>query len=526
MRIIFVMLFVAAALAADDSIVTIYSDGYAVIRESRTLSLNAGDNTVTISDLPMNVLGESFQIGGDGLSVRQFNFLEPREANYSFEGFLKDLRGKTIGFKVDSVTTAKGKLLQATDTYIFIQSPDSVVRMYFKSMLRDWSFVNPTLQETRKQAEIRCELGSDAAGSRKAELRYEAAGMQWDARYRLLLNDDSTGFLEGWASILNRSGKTYSDCDVVLVEGNLGRYRNLALGNRLDENQIASIVGEQAGFKMDPSGGVHIRGGRDTEVRYLADGQGVEITTARKQALHTNVASSERRITGSELQNYGAAGQVATIAERVPAATYSSERHGDLTLYGLPFEATLKDSAQTEVVLLEQSKVKAFQIYSFNGLDISGPAAVTLQLVNKEQEGLGLALPAAELQLFRNANNGLEQFVGSYRLERTQAGDTVRVNLGGDPEIMCSSVITKQEGEKRIRDIEFEHTMKNTKSDTVVVACKISFNGEITVEDSSTTYSVRRLDPKVERDDLKFSLVLPPNEEVKSHFAVRLKLPK
>ncbi|MBK8127572.1 MAG: DUF4140 domain-containing protein [bacterium] len=195
MRILCVLLFSAALFAADNTVVTIYSDGYAVVRESRSFNLTAGDNTVTVSDLPKNILGESFQISGRGVAVRQFNFLEPRTADYSFEGFLKDARGKLISFRIDSATVVKGKLLQATDSYIFVQSPDSVVRMFYKNSSRDWSFVNPTLQEERKAAEIRCELNSDAAGSKQVDLRYEAAGMQWDARYRLLLNDDSTGFL-------------------------------------------------------------------------------------------------------------------------------------------------------------------------------------------------------------------------------------------------------------------------------------------------------------------------------------------
>ena len=521
MRILCVLLFSAALFAADNTVVTIYSDGYAVVRESRSFNLTAGDNTVTVSDLPKNILGESFQISGRGVAVRQFNFLEPRTADYSFEGFLKDARGKLISFRIDSATVVKGKLLQATDSYIFVQSPDSVVRMFYKNSSRDWSFVNPTLQEERKAAEIRCELNSDAAGSKQVDLRYEAAGMQWDARYRLLLNDDSTGFLEGWASILNRVGKSFDHCDVVLVEGNLGRYRNLSLGNRLDENQIAGIVSSQAGFQVD--GGLHARGGRDSEMMFTGDG--VSITTARQPTVQLDVASKSSRLTGAELQGFGG-DQIAVIPERAPAATYSSERHGDLTLYSLPFEATLKDSAQTEIVLLESSKVKAYQIYSFGGLDRSGPAAVTLQLVNKEQEGLGLALPAAELQLFRSTKDGLEQFVGSHRLERTQAGDTVRVNLGGDPEIQCVSRTLSQTGEKRTRDLEFEHTLKSSKSDTVAVSCQVRFNGELTVESADVEYNVRRRDDRVARDDLHFTMILPPNEEIKTKFKVRVKFPK
>jgi len=516
MRIFGLLICAAALFAADNTVVTIYSDGYAVVNEARSLNLNAGDNTVTISDLPKNVLGESFQIGGDGVSLRQFSFLGPREANYSFEGFLNDLRGKYISFKVDSATTVKGRLLQATDTYVFVQSPDSVVRMFFKSTLRDWSFLNPTLQETRKQAEIRCDLACEVAGSKKTELRYEAAGMMWDARYRLLLNDDSTGWLEGWASILNRAGKSYEDCEVVLVEGKLGRYRNLALGNQLDEAQIANIIGKQPGFKVDP-------GRRDPEMRVTAEG--VEIVAQRRTTATLDVAAKSSRMSASDMQGY-AGDEVAVLPERAPAAAYTSERHGDLTLYSLPFETTLKDSSQTEVVLLESSKVKAYQIYSFNGLDRSGPASVTLQLVNKEQEGLGLALPAAELQLYRNTKDGLEQFVGSHRLERTAAGDTVRVDLGGDPEIQCRSLTLDLRGEKRVRDITFEHTMRSAKSDTVAVACQVRFNGELTVKESSVPHNVRRRDTRAAQDDLSFTLILPPNEEVKTTFAVQVKLPK
>lgn len=70
MRYILALMLTATIYAAENSVVTIYSDGYAVVREHRALNLTTGDNTITIGDLPKNVLGESFQIGGDGLSVR------------------------------------------------------------------------------------------------------------------------------------------------------------------------------------------------------------------------------------------------------------------------------------------------------------------------------------------------------------------------------------------------------------------------------------------------------------------------
>jgi hypothetical protein len=38
-------------------------------------------------------------------------------------------------------------------------------------------------------------------------------------------------------------------------------------------NQVAQIIAKQPGFKVDPDGGLHVRGGRDHEAKYLVDGQ-------------------------------------------------------------------------------------------------------------------------------------------------------------------------------------------------------------------------------------------------------------
>ncbi|MBL0062524.1 MAG: hypothetical protein IPP40_13820 [bacterium] len=130
------------------------------------------------------------------------------------------------------------------------------------------------------------------------------------------------------------------------------------------------------------------------------------------------------------------------------------------------------------------------------------------------------------MQLFRKTNDGVEQFVGSHRLEKTAAGDTVRVNLGGDPEIMCKSVKTNETGDRRTREIEFEHTLKSTKSDTVAVSCVVQFNGEVTVEEAPLEYKLNQRSPRSAQHDLQFTMTLPPNEEVKAKFAVKVKLPK
>ena len=79
----------------------------------------------------------------------------------------------------------------------------------------------------------------------------------------------------------------------------------------------------------------------------------------------------------------------------------------------------------------------------------------------------------------------------------------------------------KAHARSRIRD-----TLKSSKSDTVAVSCQVRFNGELTVESADVEYNVRRRDDRVARDDLHFTMILPPNEEIKTKFKVRVKFPK
>lgn len=534
MRFILGMLFTAlVCLAADKSTITIYQDGYAVVREARTLNLTTGDNQVTIGDLPKNVMGESFQLGGRGLALRQFEFKGPTQPHYNLEQMLDEARGKEVGFRIDSVSMARGVLLQADNQggNVYIKTADGTIKLFPRTQLRDWVFYQPELKAERAQSEVACVISTEAQGEQAAGIAYEAAGFQWDARYRLLLDEDSSGILEGWASVLNRSGKKYDNAELVLVEGRLGRYRNLSLDNRLDGGQVANIIAKQPGFKVDPDGGLHARGGRDTEAKYQVDGLADSAPySSSKRLVNSSGLNVEdiEILTGGDVSSGGYQSALIRVSSD-EGRTYASESHLDLTLYSLPYPAVLPDSAQTEVVLLDASKVKAYQVYSFFGLDRNQPASVTLQLLNKEQEGLGLALPAAELQLFRKTKDGLEQFVGSHRLEKTAAGDTVRVNLGGDPEIQCKSVTTKADSEGRTRAIEFEHTLKSTKSDTVAVSCMVRFNGEITIQEPKEPpfeMKTNRRNEKIPQDDLHFTMILPPNEEVKAAFAVKVKLPK
>lgn len=465
--------------------VTVYQDGYAVIREQRDLTLTAGENSITIGELPKYVMGESFQLSGRGLALRQFVFRPIEKPQYGLEEFLDKARGKDVGFRVDSATTVRGKLLQG-DSYdfVYVQTPDGAARAYERGRVKDWAFYQPEVKDSRSVPQVDCMIEAESPGAAQTDIRYETGGFQWNARYRLVLRDDSTGKLEGWASVLNRSGKNFEDADLVLVEGRLGRYRNFALDKSLKSSRKVAV----AGFVAE---GLNTRGGRDDEANYLVDDQ-------------------------------TSASEVAVTAGRV----YSAESHLGLTLYSLPYPATLRDSLQTELVLLEPSNVRAYERNSFScasEYNQSGAASVELLVINDWQKGKATALPGAELQLLRETKDGLEQFVGSFRLNKSFTGDSVRLNLGANPQILCSSKLLSKEESGKSKVVETEFTFKSTKSDTVALVCSEKFWGELTIQESTIETTIRPDSPSTDFSEAVFTLILPPNQEVVAKYKVKVK---
>jgi hypothetical protein len=55
MRVLLVLLQVTTVMAGEKPFITIYQDGYAVIRETREVELCAGQNDDTIGNLPKKI---------------------------------------------------------------------------------------------------------------------------------------------------------------------------------------------------------------------------------------------------------------------------------------------------------------------------------------------------------------------------------------------------------------------------------------------------------------------------------------
>lgn len=223
------------ALAADPAL-TIYNDGFAVVRETVPLDLKAGVQDARFSGMTATAETDSV-ILRDPAGKVQFRVLEQ---SYRNDPISRDLllsldEGKTISFysrepgKPDREITGKivrsgyGAGGQNTTQPIIEVDGRLVFALPGEPMfptLDDDTVLNPTLA---------WKLDAPEAAKLDAELAYVTDGFAWHSDYNIVAPEKSDIIdLVGWVTFDNNSGKTFRDAKIKLMAGDVNRVRRVA----------------------------------------------------------------------------------------------------------------------------------------------------------------------------------------------------------------------------------------------------------------------------------------------------------
>ncbi|MEG3182067.1 DUF4139 domain-containing protein [Sphingomonas sp. LT1P40] len=195
--------------------VTIYNNNLALVQDKRDLRLPAGKSKQDFPDVSAQMRPETVTLATAGATIV--------EQNFDFDLLTPEaLMEKAVG---QSVTVVRGgqslpaKVLAYNDGAVveiggrieILQKEDRVVFPALPPSLR----ARPTLSVT---------LDADAAGSRPATLSYLTYGMGWKSDY-VALFDEKAGKIDvqGWLTLTNNSGTTYSNAMTLLVAGGGGQ---------------------------------------------------------------------------------------------------------------------------------------------------------------------------------------------------------------------------------------------------------------------------------------------------------------
>jgi hypothetical protein len=212
--------------AQGDVSLTIYNDDLALVQDKRQLSLRPGRTRQEFPDVSAQIRPETVSLAGDGIEVVEQNFdfdlLSPA-------AMMEKAVGETVTLvRVNPATGAELReraLVLAANEGVVVRIGDRIevlrddglpVRVVFDKVPPNLR-ARPTLSVTLESP----------GGTRPVTLSYLTPGLTWKADY-VALFDENAGKIDvqGWVTLSNNSGTSYSNADTLLVAGAVQQVRH------------------------------------------------------------------------------------------------------------------------------------------------------------------------------------------------------------------------------------------------------------------------------------------------------------
>ncbi|MDD2240948.1 MAG: hypothetical protein PHO14_09305 [Kiritimatiellae bacterium] len=229
-RSLFFALIPLAALAAGPH-VTIYNDGFATVKEERTLALQEGVAEIRVTDMSRLLEPDSVMIREMGTESFGLRILEQSFVNDPLtEGLLlHQLEGQMVRFEEKrrdgTVKEHHGKVIRSG--YVpgegmrdqSIIEEEGAVRFSLPGQpvfegIDAGAFLKPSLV---------WQVASARIGDCPIEVAYVTAGMEWEATYNLVMPAEGNDIFDfsGWISLQNQTGKDFQNAEVKLIAGDV-----------------------------------------------------------------------------------------------------------------------------------------------------------------------------------------------------------------------------------------------------------------------------------------------------------------
>ena len=211
------------ATAQGDVSLTIYNGGMALVQDVRQLNIAAGQSRVEFPDVSASIQPQTLSFAAANTTIIEQNFdydlLTPTKLMEKAVGQTVTLlrtnpaTGTEMRERAKVLSTAGGVVIQIGDRIEVLRDDGLPVRVIFDR-------VPPNL---RARPTLSVNLDSTRAGTRPVSLRYLTGGLGWSADYVALYDEAKDSIdMQGWVTLTNNTGTTFTKADTVLVAGNPG----------------------------------------------------------------------------------------------------------------------------------------------------------------------------------------------------------------------------------------------------------------------------------------------------------------
>jgi hypothetical protein len=398
----------SAQKAQGDVSITIYNNDLALVQDTRQTAFPAGRSRQEFPDVSARIRPETVTLSGQGLEIVEQNFdfdlLSPQALMQKAVGETITLvrtnpaNGQEVRERATVLAANGGVVLRIGDRIEVLRDDGLPVRVIFDKVPENLR-ARPTLSVT---------LESRGGGTRPATLSYLTPGLGWKADY-VTMFDEQAGRIDvqGWITLSNTSGTTYTNADTLLVAGQVQQLNG------------QSYYDPRRGYRPPPPPPPPMRQpGTETSGRERLGDFYLYPLPER-----TTIANQQTKQV-SFLDVVGAPGRRA----------YE---------YRNPWLGTLEEARSADTVL---------------------------KFSTSRERGLGDALPAGVVRVYMKDRRGNAQFIGENAIGHTPMGSELGLKTGEAFDVKVHPVVEKREriGEARWRT-SMRYTLTNARSEPVTV---------------------------------------------------------
>ena len=451
---------------ADEVDVTVYRDpgrpadrdpnlrflnGYALISETRRVTIPAGESDIRFEGVAGGILPQSAIVTGlpEGIVERNRDAYLLSPATLLDRSLGRRVHLRRTSRATGAVREHEAVVRSGAGGAVVLETADG-----FEALRCTGLNETPVYDSVPAELSVRPTLSVRARATRPVAatitLSYLASGMDWQADYIASLSEDG-GRIElfAWLTLASSDETSFVDADTQAVAGRLNR----------------------TAVRVPPSEGPPLT------LQCWPQGTTSDIPEdmfAREESIV---------VTGSRMFSVADAAPPPPPppppAAPPPAMQAVQEELGDLKLYRIPEPVTVAARSQKQVALMQRPGVQVRTVYRQNQPladgNWSGAARRFLLTRNRTLEGLGLPLPAGRVRLC-GARGERPILLGQGTIADRAVGEDVEIDLGEAPGVRTETILAlRKAGRRGLRD--YVLTVSNDRAEPVDFEAEIISDG-------------------------------------------------
>ncbi|MEO7569371.1 MAG: hypothetical protein ABIT16_06845 [Croceibacterium sp.] len=407
----------------DESMNRNWPQGFAMINETRTVTLPPGESTIRFTGVAEGMIAVSAIVtglpGGTIEKNRNADLLSPASlvdgtlGNRVTVTRTNPATGEAVASQAIIRTRADGGLVLQTDQgFEAVRCSGLPEKLTFDRIPAGLS-AQPVYSVDTRDA---------SGGTYTVQLTYLAWGFDWQAHYVAELaepgSDDAIRLrLMSWLTLLNDNGQSFEDAELLVVAGTL------------------KVVSNFQGLADPPDA----RPLQLTCYPFGSTAAGVPEYAMMPPPPPPAPPPPPMAATMMESRDAAITVTGARIANKA-----EEEALGDLKLYRVPERVTVSAKGLKQIAFLDKDRVDGRMLYQApcspgDAQDDAAPLGMLLLTVNDKSHGLGAALPMGGITIFQPSSAG-EQLVAEQRLRDYAEGQDVEIALGTSNQVFgrCS----------------------------------------------------------------------------------------